>query len=254
MNLEARYSSHNCMAYEEKLNASAKVQIYLGYESFKRRIKACKKFPCVWLLAKCIWSMDSSVRSYHVCSDELEIIEGSIALPGSNFPSDNLPLLITTSKCSNNGQGYFICKFVLAYSVAAWSTNANEFNMISWANSEPVPSTLPTFVELWSRIASTSMQRHCRSKVPKCTVHTLSLEVWMSRLSNCRNIANLLKLLMIKPISWMISKLEVSTLESSTLSKPNSVTILIQTPLFKWWVVTYLVRRDLLLPILKIIE
>lgn len=145
MNLEARYSSHNCMAYEEKLNASAKVQIYLGYESFKRRIKACKKFPCVWLLAKCIWSMDSSVRSYHVCRDELEIIEGSIALPGSNFPSDNLPLLITTSKCSNNGQGYFICKFVLAYSVAAWSTNANEFNMISWANSETHPFNTANF-------------------------------------------------------------------------------------------------------------
>lgn len=136
MTLEARYSSNNGMGYEEKLNASAKVQIYLGYETFKRRIKACKKFPCVWLLAKCICSIDSSVRSHHVSSDEPEIIEGSIALPRSNFPSDNLPLLIT-SKQHNNGQGYFICEFVLAYSVAAWSTNANEFNMISWANSEP---------------------------------------------------------------------------------------------------------------------
>lgn len=159
----------------------------------------------MWLLAKCICSIDSSVWSHHVSSDEPEIIEGSIALPRSNFPSDNLPLLIT-SKQHNNGQGYFICEFVLAYSVAAWSTNANEFNMISWANSEPslqhAICRLPTFVELWSRIASTSMQRHCRSRVPKCTVHTLSLEVWMSRLSNCRNIANLLKLLMIKPISW----------------------------------------------------
>lgn len=137
MNLEAPNSSNNGMAYQEKLNASAKVQIYLGYESFKRQIKACKKFSCVWLLAKCIWSIDSSVRSHHVRNDEPDIIEGSIALPGSNFRSDNLPLLITTSKCSKNGQGYFFCKFVLAYSVAAWSTNANEFNMISWANSEP---------------------------------------------------------------------------------------------------------------------
>jgi hypothetical protein len=48
MTLEARYSSNNGMGYEEKLNASAKVQIYLGYESFKRRIKACKKISmCV---------------------------------------------------------------------------------------------------------------------------------------------------------------------------------------------------------------